>query len=724
MAEFLKTQLDYIFFFYGLAFILLGAICFALSKSARRELPWAVLGLFGVVHGANEWLDLLALSTGDAPAFAWARLVIMTGSFALLVEFARLGAVRLGRKVPGRWIYWAVALLVALGGLTDGLGAANAVARYTLGLAGGIGAGLVFALLSRELPGNERRWAISAAAGLALYGVAAGAIVPAAQLWPASALNHDGFFHFTGIPIQLVRGLLACGVSFAVWGFGRQMLPDVVSPVYAREFRNRLIWNSVTIVAILGFGWGLTEYLGRTSEQDMQHDVSNDLSLLASRLSSQTTAADDVARSMAESPWLLPVLAGGGKAAYEEANQVADLYKGAAGGEATAYLMDSSGTVLASSNRWESDSLVGKNYRFRPYFQQAIAGDATYYYALGVTTGERGYYASHPVRDETGRIVGVAVIKKPLDSMETELRRFEHAFLIDPHGVVFLASHPQMLFRTLWPLSAETRATLTRSRQFGDLRYAPLLDREIVDRAWVVFEGERHYAGRRYTGQGGWSLVGLKTPSAITAGRLLGIIITLLFAIMTVIYFVGMERLVHDKIALAKRLELEEQARKLGLQATTDVLTGVFNRLKFNQELAVEIARSARYKTPLALVMYDIDHFKAVNDTHGHQVGDRVLVDMTRLVTAKIRETDVLARWGGEEFMVLAANCNGQAASQLAEKLRAAIKEFVFDKVGTVTCSFGVAQFQDGDSAETITARADTALYRAKTGGRNRVETA
>jgi diguanylate cyclase (GGDEF)-like protein len=615
-----------------------------------------------------------------------------------------------------------VVLAVVLGGVTGGPSAANAVVRYTLGLSGGMAAALVLALLSRELSGGERRWGISAAAGLALYGIATGAIVPAAPFWPAFVLNHDGFFRSTGMPIQLIRGLLICWVAFSVWAFGRQKIPGMASSVYARELYNRSVWTFVPVlVGILSLGWGLTEYMGGMARQEIQGDVRDDLNLLTTRLNIETTAVDDVARSMAESPWLLPVLTGGGKHANEEANMVVDLNKRAAGKNALAYLMDASGTVMASSNRRETDSLMGKNYSFRPYFQNAIAGDATYYFALGVTTGERGYYASHPVRDAAGRIVGVAVIKKPLDPVEADLSRFEHAFFIDPHGVVFLANHPEMLFRTLWPLPAETRLALSRSRQFGDLRHAPLLDREIVDANWVVFEGERHYAGRRYTGHGKWSFVEMKMPRAITASRLFGITITLLFAILTVIYFVRMERLVDDKIALAKRLELEEQARKLDLQATTDPLTGIFNRRKFNQELAAEMARSGRYKTPLSVVMYDLDHFKAVNDTHGHQVGDRVLVGITRIAAGHIRQPDVLARWGGEEFMILAPNCDGQQAFELAEKLRRLIEEFVFAEVGTVTCSFGVTQFQDGDTAETLTSRADEALYAAKRAGRNRV---
>jgi diguanylate cyclase (GGDEF)-like protein len=723
MAEFLGTQLDYIFFFYGLAFILLGAVCFTIKNHDPAGLSWALLAAFGIAHGVNEWLDLLALSIGDTPAFALLRLAVMAASYMLLVEFARLSAIRLGGKAPGRWIYVPLVLSIALVVVIGAPGAANAVARYALGLPGGMGAGLAFAMLSRGLSGSERRWAVSVGAALALYGIAAGAIVPAAPFWPASVLNHDAYFRATGMPIQLLRGLLACWIAFSLWAFGQQkILLAMASPVYAGKLYKRSIWTFVPLlVGILGLGWGLTEYLGRVSQQEIQNGVRESLGLLVSRLRIVTATADDVAKSMAESPWVLPVLSGGGEQARDEANMVADLSMGAAGGDGIAYLMDGSGTVLASSNRGKSDSLMGKNYSFRPYFQQAIAGKAAYYYALGVTTGERGYYASHPVRDKAGRIAGVAVIKKPLDPIGSDIRGIEHAFLIAPQGVVFLASDPDMLFKTLWPLPAETQLALTRSRQFGNLRYAPLLEQEIVDGAWIVFQGERHFAGRHDSGHDGWSFVVLKIPRTVVTSRLFGITLTLLFAVLTVIYFMRMERLRHDKIALEQRLELEERARKLDLQASTDPLTGVFNRLKFNQELAAEMARSARYKIPLALVMYDIDLFKSVNDAHGHHAGDRVLTGLCRIVACNLRQTDVLARWGGEEFMILSPNCDAQQAFELAEKLRRLIEEFVFDEVGTVTCSFGVAQFQDGDTAETLTSRADAAMYAAKQNGRNQV---
>ncbi len=132
--------------------------------------------------------------------------------------------------------------------------------------------------------------------------------------------------------------------------------------------------------------------------------------------------------------------------------------------------------------------------------------------------------------------------------------------------------------------------------------------------------------------------------------------------------------------------------------------------------------RARRYDLPLSLIMFDIDHFKKVNDTWGHQAGDDLLTTLSVYVSANIRDTDMLARWGGEEFMLIAPNTGVEAAGLLAEKLRVLIECGNFGEVGRITCSFGVAQFQPGDTAEDFTGRADAAMYAAKQGGRNRAE--
>lgn len=170
---------------------------------------------------------------------------------------------------------------------------------------------------------------------------------------------------------------------------------------------------------------------------------------------------------------------------------------------------------------------------------------------------------------------------------------------------------------------------------------------------------------------------------------------------------------------ISEHKRMEELLR---VQATTDPLTGIHNRRKLNEMMELEQARCTRYRVPFTLILFDIDHFKHINDTYGHPVGDAVLQELAGLIGANIRPGDLFARWGGEEFVVLASNCSLSGVRLFAEKLRHIIDSQIFPTVGHVTCSFGVAEFQPGESPEAFLSRVDEGLYRAKQQGRNRVE--
>jgi diguanylate cyclase (GGDEF)-like protein len=166
---------------------------------------------------------------------------------------------------------------------------------------------------------------------------------------------------------------------------------------------------------------------------------------------------------------------------------------------------------------------------------------------------------------------------------------------------------------------------------------------------------------------------------------------------------------------------LEKERRRLRKLVLFDALTGIHNRASLEQTLEVKLRTAHRYEIPLSVILFDIDHFKAVNDTFGHPTGDRVLRTLAGVVSERLRKADVFARWGGEEFMIVLPHTKKERAAYLAEKLRAAIE--AMDPVAScgITCSFGVAELREEDNAESLSARADDALYDAKRGGRNRV---
>lgn len=163
---------------------------------------------------------------------------------------------------------------------------------------------------------------------------------------------------------------------------------------------------------------------------------------------------------------------------------------------------------------------------------------------------------------------------------------------------------------------------------------------------------------------------------------------------------------------------MNENLRKM---ATTDNLTGIYNRHKFEEMFEIEIERVLRYETPLSMIMFDIDHFKMVNDTYGHDVGDYVIKNIVDVVKKKIRNIDIFVRWGGEEFIILCPQTDSLSAATLAQKLRGDIEKTTLDKVGNITCSFGVTSYLKKESKNSFIKRLDSALYRAKDDGRNRV---
>lgn len=157
-------------------------------------------------------------------------------------------------------------------------------------------------------------------------------------------------------------------------------------------------------------------------------------------------------------------------------------------------------------------------------------------------------------------------------------------------------------------------------------------------------------------------------------------------------------------------------------QAYTDQLTSLPNRIAYDERIGQEYARWSRYGAPLTMVVWDIDHFKRINDEHGHAAGDAVLRQLAQIFKNQLRRTDFTSRWGGEEFVTLMPETPLYVAFIVVEKLRMAVQQYTFQHAGEsipVTLSAGVSQFHEGDTAESVFNRSDDALYRAKEGGRN-----
>lgn len=184
----------------------------------------------------------------------------------------------------------------------------------------------------------------------------------------------------------------------------------------------------------------------------------------------------------------------------------------------------------------------------------------------------------------------------------------------------------------------------------------------------------------------------------------------------------GIEDLTHQSL-FQKNQELEQKNKLMQTLSETDHLTGLFNRRKFNEELEKEYQRAKRYDSIFSVIMLDIDWFKKVNDTYGHDAGDRVLKELSFILNSTIRSVDKVARWGGEEFLILCPQTGLDGATVIAKKIRETVEHNPFSVLGKITVSVGVREYSPDLSLDELLIEVDHKLYQAKSNGRNRVET-
>jgi diguanylate cyclase (GGDEF)-like protein/hemerythrin-like metal-binding protein len=718
MPSLLVAQLDYIYFFYGLVLFLLGVVCLSMSRNGALPTPWWLLGAFAFTHGTAEWLHLVALAGGDSLPFRTARNLLLGAAFLLLFEFAR----RTHRVVFGRAVSPWLSLVPVAGSLglmlASTFATLNASVRLAIALPAGLWtAGLFLAAAARTgtlggTAGSRRaRW--WAGACFAIFALAAGAVVPAAPFLPGHWPSTQAVQVWSGAPIQLVRALLVCGVALSVWGLA--LSKDPKGSVGRKK--QLLFWvMASSLVVLLACGWLFTDWLGRLHQQNARRQAQSSASQIFDHLVDEMRGAEGGARAAAS---LLNRIAWSGDGpAPARLNEVADaLAMGEAGW--VVYVLDRDGTTIASSNRDRPDSFMGVNYRARPYFKEAMAGHPGRFIGMGIVSKVPGYFASEPVRGPDGLVVGVVALKCSFADDQLGPTGIDTAYVVSADGRVLVSNEKAQATRALWSQVDGTPSGVPPA----DPAAAPLFARQLEGTEFVTVSGEKRVAVRRPLPGSDWSLVVLKSEPTQAVNRLLGIVITLLICGIVLGTFVVVQRQLGTESAITdRRREAEGRAREYARQADTDALTGVLNRLGFNGAFSREFERARRYQQPLSVVMLDLDHFKRINDAHGHAAGDQVLAGVARLVEANIRDSDIMARWGGEEFVVVAPQTSLQGAALLAEKLRALMETSPLGPVGPVTGSFGVAELRPGDSVEHLLHRADEALYRAKGEGRNRVK--
>jgi two-component system C4-dicarboxylate transport sensor histidine kinase DctB len=422
-------------------------------------------------------------------------------------------------------------------------------------------------------------------------------------------------------------------------------------------------------------------------------------------------------------------------------------------GSTVLYVLSIEGKVIASSDYASARSFIGQDLSFRPYFKHAMQTGFGKFYGVGTVSGIPGYYVASAVKRD-GVILGAVAVKVDLGDLNlgADKGKFEMG-VTDKRGVVFLSTKPEWNYRPTIDLTKKVLGEIESERQYENTLRAKLpvefntvlspTERlvTIPDNPDSAEGATRSYLLNKTPLRGSdWTvyilspLDGVDLRAAIAAA-----VAAVTFGTIGLLILNSYQRRNRARERAKSRAELEqahvllEQKHRelqdaneeLHRASITDPLTGAYNRRFFVEAFGKMAEMAQRYSSPVSVVLIDVDHFKKVNDIHGHSAGDKVLIALANLYRAEMRGSDVFARLGGEEFAMALYNSDAASSIQVADRLREKVSACSIEvegKVISVTVSCGVALHTPATSTlDASMERADKALYRAKHGGRNRV---
>ncbi len=347
----------------------------------------------------------------------------------------------------------------------------------------------------------------------------------------------------------------------------------------------------------------------------------------------------------------------------------------------------------------ERDAWYFRVRKMREDFEINVDIDQANYDALTV-------FVNYRVYDYNKKFIGVTGVGLTVDSVQKLINQYQQTYnrdilFIDPKGTVKLSNKSNKHL----PLQLKT---LIQSDDF--LSQVTNTDTMALE---YRLNGHPTCLNTRYIKEFDWYLVVIQSELQGTTKLLKTLLINLLFCtVITAIILYIVNR------------TISSYQKEIEAMATTDKLTGLYNRQALELLFAPLLLDQLRNPDGVSLLLLDIDHFKQINDTYGHLAGDAVLEHLASLLKSRLRETDIICRWGGEEFLILLKRCSIKTASNMAEELRLAIMNNPLSyqkQMLTVTVSIGVTEYKSKNTVEQLIGRADEALYSAKASGRNRV---
>lgn len=542
MVELVAGQIDYIFFVAGFALLVAVGESLVLAADKSERPGWIWMAGFLTLQAFAFFGNTAGPAFRGIEVQRDATAALNAASFIFLLAFAL--------RPPGSPRPRTAARIAALA-MTCGLAAVGGVfgARALDIAAWSLGAPVAVFAAAAILPRIRARgpgWrAIAAfAACLAMIGLLAAAAGLASVLRPRG----------NPLVFQLIVVLLSMGLGVSLPAHGLAVVRAGMSGLRKPSSRMVTIAMLSILPILVGLGWGITDFLGAQGRKLLKREADIEARVYASIISAHTQEMDKLAMLLAGSPAIAPFLASPDASLRAQVESALDRYS-AALDYTVCYVLDAAGVAVSSSNRRENDSFEGENYARRPYVVDALAGRQGQFFARGLTSGRRGYYASAPVRGRDGRVLGVAAIKQEVSHIESTLGDSELYFVTDPDGIVFMSARSELTLRALWPVPDPDPRVLERSSQFGPVSVDPVLAREPHDGETASMKEEGFIVARRPLSPPGWSLVLLLPLRLVTLYRLAGILAALVVSTVVLGFSVvgKLTLLSSARIALSQR---------------------------------------------------------------------------------------------------------------------------------------------------------------------------
>ncbi|WP_426394527.1 sensor domain-containing diguanylate cyclase [Ralstonia sp. R-29] len=408
------------------------------------------------------------------------------------------------------------------------------------------------------------------------------------------------------------------------------------------------------------------------------------------------------------------------------------------------WVIDQRGYVVMANNAGRADSFLGVQSSMQSYIKEAMLGGLGEQFTVGRVTGVPGLFFAAPVYDDGGYLVAVMATK-------VSLTRLQHwvshptSLVTDQNGLIILSTDASLVGKA-WPgarlqsMSPSDRYNAYQRVDFDTWPYLPTAQAQRNVPEWVPAEVRDALVWRE-----GSAMPSLTISRSASADLTVMVVEPLpawgqhmathdrnrtiafvLFVSVLLTFVLGVWSLArerqHHRLQRHLNQRLQRTNSALANEAHFDHLTGVLTRRRFLALFDTALMRSHNRNEPLVLVLADLDHFKRINDTWGHAVGDLALQRFASLATSVLRSSDLVGRLGGEEFAIVMGRTTLEAAAEAVERLRAAVAESdeTFPTGLTMTVSMGMTACRPGDTASEMLKRADLALYRAKESGRNR----